>query len=78
MGAMAAVVLGLCSTGDHIVTQNRLYAGTQMLFSAVCPRFGIEVTSVDGADPDAGGGDPARKDDVVRGGDAGKSTLGAG
>ncbi|CCM65820.1 MULTISPECIES: trans-sulfuration enzyme family protein [Candidatus Microthrix] len=53
MGAMAAVVLGLCSTGDHIVTQNRLYAGTQMLFSAVCPRFGIEVTSVDGADPDA-------------------------
>lgn len=53
MGAMSAVVLGLCSTGDHIVTQNRLYAGTQMLFSAVCPRFGIEVTAVDGTDPDA-------------------------
>lgn len=53
MGAMSAIVLGLCSTGDHIVTQNRLYAGTQMLFSAVCPRFGIEVTAVDGTDPDA-------------------------
>lgn len=53
MGAMTAVVLGLCSTGDHIVTQNRMYAGTQMLFTAMCPRFGIEVTTVDGTDPDA-------------------------
>jgi methionine-gamma-lyase len=53
MGAVAAVVLGLCSTGDHIVTQRQLYAGTQMLFQAVCPRFGIEVTFVDAADPQA-------------------------
>ncbi len=53
MGAMTAVVLGLCSTGDHIVTQRQLYGGTQMLFNAVCPRFGIEVTFVDGTDPDA-------------------------
>lgn len=53
MGAVAAVVLGLCSTGDHIVTQRQLYAGTQMLFQAVCPRFGIDVTFVDGTDPKA-------------------------
>jgi cystathionine beta-lyase/cystathionine gamma-synthase len=53
MGAVAAVVLGLCSAGDHIVTQRQLYAGTQMLFQAVCPRFGIEVTAVDAADPEA-------------------------
>ena len=53
MGAIAAVVLGLCSTGDHIVTQRQLYAGTQMLFQAACPRFGIEVTYVDAADPEA-------------------------
>ena len=53
MGAVAAVVLGLCSTGDHIVTQHQLYAGTQMLFQSVCPRFGIEVTAVDGTDPEA-------------------------
>ena len=53
MGAVTAVVLGLCSTGDHIVTQRQLYAGTQMLFQAVCPRFGIDVTFVDGTDPDA-------------------------
>ncbi len=53
MGAVTAVVLGLCSNGDHIVTQRQLYAGTQLLFQSVCPRFGIEVTMVDGADPDA-------------------------
>jgi cystathionine beta-lyase/cystathionine gamma-synthase len=53
MGAIAAVVLGLCSTGDHIVSQHQLYAGTQMLLQSVCPRFGIEVTFVDATDPDA-------------------------
>jgi cystathionine beta-lyase/cystathionine gamma-synthase len=53
MGAVAAVVLGLCSKGDHIVSQHQLYAGTQMLLQSVCPRFGIDVTLVDGTDPDA-------------------------
>lgn len=31
MGAITAVVLGLCSSGDHIVSQRQIYAGTQML-----------------------------------------------
>lgn len=53
MGAVAAVVLGLCSKGDHIVSQHQLYAGTQMLLQSVCPRFGIDVTLVDGTDPEA-------------------------
>jgi len=53
MGAISAVVLGLCSTGDHIVAQRQLYAATQLLFQAVCPRFGIDVTFVDGTDPGA-------------------------
>lgn len=53
MGALTAVVLGLCSQGDHIVSQHQLYAGTQMLLQSICPRFGIEVTFVDGTDPDA-------------------------
>ena len=53
MGAMTAVVLGLCSTGDHIVAQRQLYAGTQLLLQSVCPRFGIEVTFVDGTEPGA-------------------------
>lgn len=53
MGAISAVVLGICSSGDHIVTQRQLYAGTQLLFQAVCPRFGIDVTFVDGTEPGA-------------------------
>jgi cystathionine beta-lyase/cystathionine gamma-synthase len=53
MGAVCAAVLGLCSKGDHVVTQRQLYAGTQMLFQAVCPRFGIDVTFVDCTEPGA-------------------------
>ncbi len=53
MGAMAAVVLGLCSSGDHIVAQRQLYAGTQLLLQSACPRFGIDVTFVDGTEPGA-------------------------
>ncbi len=50
MGAIAAVVLGLCSSGDHLVAQRQLYGGTQMLLQSVCPRMGIDVTFVDGTD----------------------------
>ncbi len=53
MGAVTAVVLGLCSQGDHIVAARHLYAGTQLVFQAMCPRFGIDVTFVDGTDPGA-------------------------
>ncbi len=53
MGAISAVVLGLCSKGDHIVTQKQLYGATQLLFQAVCPRFGIDVTFVDGTEAGA-------------------------
>ncbi|MGI8709384.1 MAG: trans-sulfuration enzyme family protein [Acidimicrobiales bacterium] len=53
MGAVSGVVLGLCSAGDHIVAQRQLYAATQLLFQAACPRFGIDVTFVDGTEPGA-------------------------
>ncbi len=53
MGAVSAVVLGLCSSGDHVVTQCQMYAHTRLLFQAVCPRFGIDVTFVDGTKPGA-------------------------
>lgn len=49
MGALSAVVLGLCSSGDHIVAPSHLYSHTQLLLQAVCPRFGIEVSFVDGS-----------------------------
>lgn len=53
MGAVSAVILGLCSSGDHIVAQRQLYAGTQLMLQSVCPRFGIDVTFVDGTEPGA-------------------------
>jgi cystathionine beta-lyase/cystathionine gamma-synthase len=53
MGAISAVILGLCSQGDHIVAQKQLYAGTQLLLLGACSRFGIEVTFVDGTEPGA-------------------------
>ncbi|MGE0795803.1 MAG: PLP-dependent aspartate aminotransferase family protein [Acidimicrobiia bacterium] len=53
MGAISSVVLALCSAGDHVVAQRQLYTHTAILFQAVCPRLGIEVTLVDGTDADA-------------------------
>src|SRR5262245_51711095 len=53
MGAVASVVLALCSSGDHVVAQRHLYSGTQLFLQAVCPRFGIDVTFVDSTEPGA-------------------------
>jgi cystathionine beta-lyase/cystathionine gamma-synthase len=53
MGAITGIVLGLCSTGDHIVAQKQLYSGTQLLLQGTCARFGIDVTFVDGFAPGA-------------------------
>jgi len=53
MGALASVVLALCSHGDHIVAQRQLYAGTSAFLLGPCVRFGIETTFVDGTEPGA-------------------------
>jgi cystathionine beta-lyase/cystathionine gamma-synthase len=53
MGAVATVVMALCSSGDHIVAQRHIYSGTQLLLQGVCPRFGIDVTFVDATEPGA-------------------------
>jgi cystathionine beta-lyase/cystathionine gamma-synthase len=53
MGAISATVLAICSTGSHVVAARQLYSATTTLFAAVCPRFGIDVTFVDGTDPEA-------------------------
>ncbi len=50
MGAISAVVLGLCSTGDHIVAARQLYSLTSLLLATACPRLGIDVTLVDATD----------------------------
>jgi cystathionine beta-lyase/cystathionine gamma-synthase len=53
MGAISSIVLALCSAGDHVVAQRQLYTHTAILFQAVCPRLGIEVSLVDATDADA-------------------------
>ncbi len=53
MGAVTGVVLAVCSSGDHIVAQRQLYSVTQLVFQAMCPRFGIDVTFVDATEPGA-------------------------
>ncbi|MFN8020616.1 MAG: PLP-dependent aspartate aminotransferase family protein [Acidimicrobiales bacterium] len=53
MGAVASVVLALCSSGDHVVAQRQLYAGTLAFLQGPCARLGIETTFVDGHVPGA-------------------------
>jgi cystathionine beta-lyase/cystathionine gamma-synthase len=53
MGAVSSLVLALCSKGDHVVATRQLFSSTILLLDTVCPRFGIDVTLVDGADSDA-------------------------
>jgi cystathionine beta-lyase/cystathionine gamma-synthase len=53
MASLTSVVFGLCSTGDHVVAQRQLFSVTTTLLAAHCPRFGIDVTFVDGTDTQA-------------------------
>ncbi|MEO7556995.1 MAG: PLP-dependent aspartate aminotransferase family protein [Acidimicrobiales bacterium] len=53
MGAIASVVLTFCSTGDHIVAQDRTFAVSNQMFTMLCPRLGIDVTFVDATDAEA-------------------------
>ncbi|NBP17423.1 MAG: PLP-dependent transferase [Actinobacteria bacterium] len=48
MGAIASTIFALCSTGDHIVAQRNMYAGTLGFLDGPCKRMGIDVTYVDG------------------------------
>ena len=53
MGAIASVVLALCSSGDHVVAARQLYAGSLAFLQGPCARFGVDVTFVDGTVPGA-------------------------
>jgi O-acetylhomoserine (thiol)-lyase len=46
-------ILNLARAGDHIVSSASLYGGTYNAFVHTLPRFGLEVTLVDPADPQA-------------------------
>ena len=53
MGTVTSVLMGLCSSGDHIVATKQIFSVTYGLMVFHLPRFGIEVTFVDGTDAGA-------------------------
>ena len=52
MGAITAVILQLCSSGDHIVSSRTIYGGTYAFMKNFLKRFDIEVSFVDITKPD--------------------------
>ncbi len=53
MGAISSTILAFAGTGDHVVAQQNLYAGTTSFLSGLAPRLGIETTFVDQRSPAA-------------------------
>lgn len=52
IAAVSAAVLSQVNAGDHIVCVKKPYSWTNALMQRFLPRFGVEVTMVDGTDPD--------------------------
>lgn len=50
MGTVTSVILGLCSKGDHVVATRQIFSVTYAMLAMHLPRFGIDVTLVDGTD----------------------------
>ncbi len=53
MATVSAVILGVCSKGDHVVATRQIFSVTYALLAMHLPRFGIDVTLVDGTDAEA-------------------------
>jgi cystathionine beta-lyase/cystathionine gamma-synthase len=51
MAAILTSLFALVRQGDHVIFQSDLYGGTHHAIVNELPRFGIEYTFVDGADP---------------------------
>ncbi len=51
--AAAAAVVGMLSSGDHVIVSDDLYGGTYRLFSNVFGRYGWQFTYMDMTDPEA-------------------------
>ena len=50
--AITAAILNVAGVGDHIVSVSQLYGGTYNLFHYTLPKLGIQVSFVDGDDPE--------------------------
>lgn len=53
MAAMTATLLAQLSAGDHMVAARALFGSCRWLADSLLPRFGVEVTVIDGRDLDA-------------------------
>jgi O-succinylhomoserine sulfhydrylase len=53
MSAILACVMGLCSTGDHVVASRSIFGTSVQLFSNILARWGLQVTFVSLTDPEA-------------------------
>ena len=51
MAAISTALLSVLKAGDHLLAQSRLYGGTFSLIAEDLPRWGIEVSWIDGEDP---------------------------
>jgi cystathionine gamma-synthase/cystathionine gamma-lyase len=51
--AATAAVVGLLSSGDHVIVSDDLYGGTYRLFSNVFGRYGLQFTYMDMTDAEA-------------------------
>src|SRR5210317_1555157 len=47
MGAITAVLLQLCGSGDHIVSSRTIYGGTYAFLKNFTPKFGIDTSFID-------------------------------
>jgi O-succinylhomoserine sulfhydrylase len=52
MAAIASTVLGLCKSGDHIISSRSVFGTVVPLFDQICKRFGVETTWVSPANVD--------------------------
>lgn len=52
VSAISAAVMAFVKTGDHIVSVRDSYSWAKYLMSTYLERFGVEVTYVDGSDPE--------------------------
>jgi len=46
MSAILTIIMGLCSTGEHIVASRSIFGTTVQLFSNILKRWGLEITFV--------------------------------
>jgi O-succinylhomoserine sulfhydrylase len=53
MAAIHALVMGVCQSGDHVVTSGAVFGTTLTLFNQLMPKFGVQCTVVDSTDPQA-------------------------